>query len=187
MKSVLLVFVITVLFLIGMTKFTNDTNYNEAIRYMELSEYYDQMQNGGGTNGGGENVFLETIELEVTFSGAVKKTKSISVAYGSYLSYAIEQAGGLLEDADERCINKYYVILENRDFYIPFGSDLDKISINKADIDELMNLESIGSITASRIIEYRNTYGGFETLESIMNVTGIGTSTFNKIKDSIIL
>ena len=50
-----------------------------------------------------------------------------------------------------------------------------------------MNLESIGSITASRIIEYRNTYGGFETLESIMNVTGIGTSTFNKIKDSIIL
>ena len=53
MKSILLVFVITIMFLVGMTKFTNDTNYNEAIRYAELSQYYNQSLNIGG--GGSEN------------------------------------------------------------------------------------------------------------------------------------
>ena len=33
MTSIFLVFLITLCFLIGMTKFTNDTNYNEAVRY----------------------------------------------------------------------------------------------------------------------------------------------------------
>ena len=43
MKSIILVFVITVLFLIGMTKFTNDTNFNEALRYASLSNYYNSI------------------------------------------------------------------------------------------------------------------------------------------------
>jgi hypothetical protein len=44
MKSIIVVFVVTVLFLVGMTKFTNDTNYNEALRYHELSQYYNYIE-----------------------------------------------------------------------------------------------------------------------------------------------
>ena len=43
MKTIILVFVITVLFLVGMTKFTNDTNFNEAVRYASLSNYYNSI------------------------------------------------------------------------------------------------------------------------------------------------
>lgn len=184
MKSIFLVFIITVLFLVGMTKFTNDTNYNEAIRYAELSQYYNQLENGNVDNGG---IFLETIELEVNFEGAVKSTKTIKVSYGTYLSEAIEKMGGLLEEADLRCINKNKVILESQSFYIPIGKNDDKVSINTAYEDELMTLTSVGGITASRIIEYRELNGNYDSLEAIMNVNGIGKQTFNKIKDNIIL
>lgn len=187
MKSILLVFVITVMFLVGMTKFTNDTNYNEAIRYAELSQYYNQSLNIGG--GGSENsgIFLETIKIKVSFEGEVKSKKTIEITYGSYLSQAIEEIGGLSSEADTRCINMNYVILEDHSFYIPGGKDLPKVSINTADEDELMSLASVGGVTAKKIIEYRDANGKFETLEALMNVNGIGTQTFNKVKDFIML
>lgn len=183
MKSVFVVFVITVLFLVGMTKFTNDTNYNEALRYAELSQYFNQIENGET----GNNVFLDTVELEVSFSGAVKSSETFVVAYGTFLSQAIDEMGGLTSDADERCINYNYIILENSNFYIPSGIDEEKVSINEADKEELVTLVSIGGVTASRIIEYRETYGEFRCLEDLMNVKGIGSQTFNKVKDYIIL
>ena len=186
MKSIILVFVITVLFLVGMTKFTNDTNYNEAIRYAELSEYYNQQGNNNDKHGGG-GVFLESIDLEISMSGEVKNTKTFKISYGSFLSQAIDKVGGITENADLRCVNMNYVILENTAFYIPGGKDLEKVSINNADEEELMTLPSVGGITANRIIEYRETYGTFESLESIMQVNGIGSQTYLKIRDLIIL
>ena len=182
MKSIILVFVITVLFLIGMTKFTNDTNYNETIRYAELSQFYNE---GGEIEN--DNVFLETIKMEVSFSGAVNSTNKVEISYVSYLTKAIELIGGLKVDADTICIDNNFVILQNHQFYIPYGINEEKVSINKADEEELMTLTSIGGITAKRIIEYRELNGSFNYLEQIMEVNGIGTITFEKIKDYIIL
>ena len=184
MKSVFLVFLITIVFLIGMTKFNNNTNYQEALRYMELSQYYNEIQGGADNNG---NVFLETVDVEVSFSGQVKSTKTITVSYGTYLSNAISKMGGLKSDADMRCINESFAILENLEFYIPGGKDKEKISINNASEDELTSLTNVGRITAQRIVQYREYYGKYKTLESIMNVSGIGTQTFESIKDDIIL
>lgn len=59
------------------------------------------------------------------------------------------------------------------------------ININTADINELITLPSIGNITASLIIEYREKYGRFTQLEQIKNVNRIGEKTFQKIKDKI--
>ena len=186
MKSIILVFVVTVLFLVGMTKFNNTTNYNEAIKYMELSQYYNEIQ-GGNNNGGNNNVFLETVELEVSLSGAVNSIDPIKVQYGCFLSQAISQMGGLKNNADPRCYNGNFVILENYSFYIPTGMGLDKISINTAKKEELMMLNNVGAITAGRIIEYREAHGFFQTLESVMEVEGIGTQTYYNIRDNIIL
>ena len=61
------------------------------------------------------------------------------------------------------------------------------ISINSADIDELVTLPGIGPATAEKIIEYRQTYGSFLSLEDIMNVKGIGTAKYERIKDYITL
>lgn len=59
-----------------------------------------------------------------------------------------------------------------------------KISINNATKEELTTLNGIGEKTAEKIIEYRKE-NKFNTIEDIKNVSGIGESLYEKIKDSI--
>ena len=60
-----------------------------------------------------------------------------------------------------------------------------KININKASIEELMLLPSIGEAKAQAIIDYRNSVGIFNEIDDIKKVSGIGDSLFDKIKDLI--
>ena len=62
-----------------------------------------------------------------------------------------------------------------------------KVSINTATKEELMTLTGIGEAKADAIINYRNENGSFKQIEDIKNVSGIGDSVFEKIKDNIIL
>ena len=59
-----------------------------------------------------------------------------------------------------------------------------KISINSGTKEELMTLPGIGESKALAIIEYRKNKQ-FETIEEIKEVSGIGDSLFEKIKDFI--
>ncbi len=60
-----------------------------------------------------------------------------------------------------------------------------KVNINTADMARLVTLKGIGETRAMAIIEYREKNGGFEKIEDIMNVSGIGESSFGKIKEDI--
>lgn len=60
-----------------------------------------------------------------------------------------------------------------------------KISLNKSTLKELMTLSGIGESKAKAIIEYREKNNGFKNIEEIKNVSGIGNSTYEKIKDNI--
>ncbi|HOM01657.1 MAG TPA: helix-hairpin-helix domain-containing protein [Acetivibrio sp.] len=60
-----------------------------------------------------------------------------------------------------------------------------KININTATLEELDTLPGIGPSTAAKIVAYREQNGEFKTIEDIMNVSGIGQSKFNNIKDFI--
>jgi len=66
----------------------------------------------------------------------------------------------------------------------PTGGD-GRININTASKNELMDLPGIGPSLAENIIEYRNNNGVFRSIEDIMNVSGIATGRFEKIKDKI--
>lgn len=59
------------------------------------------------------------------------------------------------------------------------------VNINTADQASLETLNGIGPSKAQAIITYRTQNGPFATIEDIMNVSGIGTATFNNIKNSI--
>lgn len=59
------------------------------------------------------------------------------------------------------------------------------ISINTDSIEELTSLDGIGEQKAFSIINYRKEHGNFKSIEEIMNVSGIGQSAFNKIKNRI--
>ena len=59
-----------------------------------------------------------------------------------------------------------------------------KISLNNASLDELMTLDGIGEKKAQAIIEYRKKHS-FKSIEEILEVDGIGTVTYEKIKDRL--
>ena len=61
----------------------------------------------------------------------------------------------------------------------------EKININTADRELLCTLKGIGEFTADKIIDYRTEHGGFGAIEEIMNVSGVGEKTFDRIKDAI--
>jgi competence protein ComEA len=67
------------------------------------------------------------------------------------------------------------------------AGDVEKININTATAEELMQLNGVGSKYADRIIAYREKYGSFKAPEDIMQVSGIGQTTFEKNQEIIIV
>ncbi len=61
------------------------------------------------------------------------------------------------------------------------------ISLNNASLEELKTLPKIGDTKAKAIIEYREAYGGFKSIEEITEVKGIGQATFEQLQDKICL
>lgn len=59
------------------------------------------------------------------------------------------------------------------------------VNINTATIEDLQTLDGIGESKAKSIINYRNEFGNFNSIEDIKNVSGIGDSLFVQIKDKI--
>ena len=59
------------------------------------------------------------------------------------------------------------------------------ISINQADLSQLMTLPGIGEVKAQAILDYRTQHGGFSSIEEIRQVKGIGESIFSQIKNKI--
>jgi len=60
-----------------------------------------------------------------------------------------------------------------------------KVNLNTADRDTLMTLPGIGEAKADAILSYRETNGGFSSIEDIQNIPGIKEKAFAKIKDLI--
>ena len=62
-----------------------------------------------------------------------------------------------------------------------------KVSINQSDLATLMTLPGIGESKAQAIISYREQNGGFQSLEQLKNVSGIGEAVYAKLEAFIIL
>ena len=112
----------------------------------------------------------------------------------------IEEAGGLLEDADTSNINLSQKLRDQMVIYIlkkgekpkqigeasSVGNSNDAIiNINTASKEQLMKISGIGKTKAEAILAYREKNGEFKRKEDITKVRGIGKATFDKIKDKI--
>lgn len=60
-----------------------------------------------------------------------------------------------------------------------------KLDINTATQQQLQMLPGVGEVLAQRIIDYRKENGDFQTIEELMNVSGIGETKFSAIKPRI--
>jgi competence protein ComEA len=61
------------------------------------------------------------------------------------------------------------------------------ININAATADEWKTLPGIGDVIANRIVKFRNSMGGFKSVDDVKKTYGLSDSTFNLIRPYLIL
>lgn len=59
------------------------------------------------------------------------------------------------------------------------------IDLNRASIEELVELPGVGPVLAQRIVEYRELHGGFSRVEDLLKVRGIGEYKLKKIREFV--
>lgn len=141
-------------------------------------------------------------KIVVEIKGQVKNPNIYYLKEDSIIDDLIVAAGGLKEDANTSNINRAEQLQDHQSIYIPSNeeiqnsideavsevnnqSDSNLININSASVSELDDLPGIGPSKAQAIITYREENGPFKAIEEIKNVSGIGESSFEKIKDLI--
>lgn len=126
-------------------------------------------------------------EISIEIKGEVEKNKVIKAYKGQTINDILNEIN-LTNNSDISDISLNTKLYNNQIIVIPSKkSKLNRsISINNANIEELISLPGIGEKTAINIINYRNKYG-FNSLEDIKNVKGIGDKKYNSIKEYICL
>lgn len=124
-----------------------------------------------------EEASIEDINLAYKLEDGMKihvptKQEKENESYANTTEKYITTSSGVLKEEDEKEIEK--VSEKNT-----------KVNINTATQTQLETLPGIGPSTAMKIISYREEKGKFKKVEDIKEVSGIGESKYNKIKDLI--
>jgi competence protein ComEA len=149
------------------------------------------------------NIQIAPAPIVVDVKGAVRHPGVYSIQDGDRLIDAINAAGGYLPNADSRTLNHSMKLVDEFVVYVPVEGeevidissvamngtttkqDDGKININTADEKELMTIPGVGPSKAASIIQYRTDHGFFKSPEALMEVSGIGQKTFEKLESQI--
>jgi competence protein ComEA len=133
-------------------------------------------------------------KLVVNIKGAVKNPGIYEFPLNARVNDALLKAEPL-ENADLLPLNLAMFLKDEQDIYVPFIDNKDNgdtdsisdelISINKASEKDLELVPGIGPVMAGNIIEYRKSIIRFQSLEDLMNVSGIGEKTLEKMRPYI--
>lgn len=140
--------------------------------------------------------------LEVFVSGEVMAPAVYALPAGSRVEDALVLAGGLTQRAAAGQINLAQPLADGMQIYVPavslveatpppvrtpLGSDPPGdvanglVNLNTADRTALETLPRIGPSTAQKILDYRDANGPFGSIDELMNVSGIGPATFERL------
>ena len=191
-KSIILAFVCSLVLIIGVLFYFNQ-NKTEDYSGVSFSNISNETNNKDER---AENRHDEKIFVDV--KGAVKHPGVFETIKDKRVKDLIEEAGGLLDDADTSTLNLSQKVKDQMVIYVlkhgekpkqisdsSSSSNTDVININTANKEQLMKISGVGKTKAEAIIAYREKNGDFKKKEDITKVRGIGKSTFEKIKDKI--
>ena len=192
-KSIILAFVCSLVLIIGGLFYFNQ-NKTEDYSGVSFSNISNETNNKDEK---AENRHDEKIFVDV--KGAVKHPGVFETTKDKRVKDLIEEAGGLLDDADISTLNLSQKVKDQMVIYVlkhgekpkqisdggSSSSNTDVININTANKEQLMKISGVGKTKAEAIISYREKNGDFKKKEDITKVHGIGKATFEKIKDKI--
>ena len=191
-KSIILAFVCSLVLIIGGLFYFNQ-NKTEDYSGVSFSNISNETNNKDEK---AEDKHDEKIFVDV--KGAVKHPGVFETTKDKRVKDLIEEAGGLLDDADTSTLNLSQKVKDQMIIYVlkhgekpkqisdsSSSSNTDVININTANKEQLMKISGVGKTKAEAIIAHREKNGDFKKKEDITKVRGIGKSTFEKIKDKI--
>ena len=143
--------------------------------------------------------------IVVDVEGAVNAPGLYTLPADARMGDAIQAAGGLAANAQPGAANLAQKLADGEQVTIPTieqaqdgeqtntsssktGSSTKKeakININTASAEELQELSGVGPALSERIVDYRESKGRFSSIEDIQNVSGIGETRFENLKDKI--
>ena len=191
-KSIILAFVCSLVLIIGGLFYFNQ-NKTEDYSGVSFSNISNETNNKDEK---AEKRHDEKIFVDV--KGAVKHPGVFETTKDKRVKDLIEEAGGLLDDADTSTLNLSQKVKDQMVIYVlkhgekpkqisdsSSSSNTDVININTANKEQLMKISGVGKTKAEAIIAHREKNGDFKKKEDITKVRGIGKSTFEKMKDKI--
>lgn len=161
-----------------------------------VKESKDTAAAAADTSASEENASAASGEVVVHVTGAVSAPGVYTLPSDARVDDAVRAAGATAE-ADLSQLNLAQKLADGQKITVPAigsastsasegtaattagaSSDGALVNINTASLEELETLPSIGEVRAQAIITYRETNGGFRTIEELQEVSGIGEKIF---------
>jgi competence protein ComEA len=111
---------------------------------------------------------------------------------------ALERAGGPTRRADLTAVNLAARLQDGQQIVVPDGrgggaTPLDglaapaggQVHLSTATVEQLDGVDGIGPTLAQRIIEYRESHGGFRSLAELGQVEGIGEKRLATLREAL--
>ena len=147
---------------------------------------------------GGVEVVLPTAtpapSVQVYVTGAVAEPGVYTLQDGALLRDAVDRAGGATESADLARVNLALHVQDQDHHHIPaVGEEVAtapspqadapaRTNLNQAGLAELMELPGIGEVRANAILEHRRLNGPFRSVDELVDVSGIGWTTLERLR-----
>ncbi|RPE75301.1 MULTISPECIES: helix-hairpin-helix domain-containing protein [unclassified Frondihabitans] len=137
--------------------------------------------------------------------GRVRKPGLYEVAGTARAVDVVAAAGGFQNDADQAALNLARTVTDGEQIVVPrvgesppplppAGSDSSAsdpgtapVDLNAADEAALETLTGVGPATAAAIIAWRDEHGRFESVDDLLDVTGIGEKKLQKLRDGVVV
>jgi competence protein ComEA len=125
-------------------------------------------------------------EVLVHVVGKVAQPGVVELPIGSRVQDAIEAAGGATKVKALESVNLARPVVDGEQIVVGEASQAatsSTISINTASAGQLDELPGVGPVIAERIVQWREKNGPFTSIDELTEVSGIGTSMIEQIRD----
>jgi competence protein ComEA len=146
--------------------------------------------------------------IYVHVAGAVRRPGLMRLPPGSRVAVALDRAGGPTRRADLTAVNLAARLQDGQQIVVPDGRATagagaaaplggaapvggaggplgGKVHLSTATVEQLDGVDGIGPTLAQRIIEYRDSHGGFRSLAELAQVEGIGEKRLATLREAL--